>query len=66
MTYDWAMLEALEEVDAIGWAAPPVAPAKRDPGNTGIAMMQLINEPIEVRATRDRANRDWVSMVLKP
>lgn len=28
MTYDWAMLEALEEVDAIGWAAPPVAPPK--------------------------------------
>lgn len=40
MTYDWATLEALEEVDAIGWAAPPVAPPKRDPLNTGLAMMQ--------------------------
>jgi hypothetical protein len=40
MTYDQAMLEALEEVDRIGWAAPPVAPPRRDPLNTGLAMMQ--------------------------
>lgn len=44
MTNDWAMLEALEEVDRIGWAAPPVAPPRRDPRrdprNTGLAMMQ--------------------------
>lgn len=39
MTYDWAMLEALEEVDAIGWAAPPVAPPRCDPANTGLAVM---------------------------
>ncbi len=54
MTDEWehqAMLEALEEVDRIGWAAPPVAPPKRDPLNTGLAMMQMNAWQVEVTAS---------------
>lgn len=46
---DWAMLEALEEVDRIGWAAAPVA----RPGRAGT--FQLIDEPITARADKDMA-----------
>jgi hypothetical protein len=52
VTYDWAMLEALEEVDALTPSCPPIAPPKRDPMNTGLAMMQMNAWQVNVSANQ--------------